>query len=30
MKKTDYNGQYIGDSAVSFFDKIAKLESMDV
>ena len=29
MKKTDYNGQYIGDSAVSFFDKLAKLESMD-
>ena len=29
MKKTDYNGQYIGDSAVSFFDKLARLESMD-
>ena len=29
MKKTDYNGQYIGDSAVAFFDKLAKLESMD-
>ena len=29
MKKTDYNGQYIGDSAVAFFDKLARLESMD-